>query len=76
MDLRDQAYDKSGCVSQKEGLEIAEHFRCQFSECSALTREGLGETFERGVRLALRAKNKEEKVGRKSESSCAGCDLM
>ena len=41
IDLRDQAFDKSGFISWQMGQEGAKHMRCDYSECSALTREGL-----------------------------------
>ena len=62
IDLRDQAFDKTGFISTQRGLQGAQELNCQYSECSALTREGLKETFDKAVRLALKSVHRETKV--------------
>jgi hypothetical protein len=62
-------------VTAAEAEKFASGHKCQYSECSALTRQGLVETFEKAVRLALELRNREQKNMKAAEDSCP-CQLI
>ena len=75
MDLRNHAYDKSTFVTTQEGRKMAEKFKSDYVECSALTREGLKEAFERPVRTVLMESQREQKMVKSVEGNC-NCQLI
>lgn len=75
IDLRNQAFNAADLVTKQEAEKFAHSHKCQYSECSALTRENLVETFEKSVRLALDIRQRESKNMKAAEDSCP-CQLI
>jgi GTPase SAR1 family protein len=84
IDLRESASrsardPKSAPITRDTAKSVIEgELKCQYLECSALTREGLREVFEESVRAVLRRKagGRSEKAMRSNEGSSCNCQLI
>ena len=85
IDLRDLAATKtandpkSAPIAKETAKAVIEgELKCQYLECSALTRAGLKEVFEEAVRAVLKKKGglKSEKSGPRNEGSGCNCQLI